>query len=510
MIIKNRIFPVLIIFHLLFLMSTLLVFSPKVYAQEQNSLQKAEALFQHENYEEALTLFKALRTEQPQSSEVAYYLGMSYKRLQDFLAAQPHLESAVALEPVVKNAYLELIDLLYQCEKFDEAKKWIAVAEKESVNPAQTAFFKGLVLLKEGKDPQGAINSLEEAEKLNSSLAQTVKYQKGLAYVQLNKFKEAKGLFREIIAKDPTTDLAKFANEYISAITRRQETLKPFRGSIGYAVQYDDNVVFRPNDDTLTTSISEEDDWAHVYTAKGEYKFKIKENLSLKAGLSFYGLKHNKIGFYDIMSYDLPIQPTIYFKKAAIAFPVHYNYISVNERKYLGTVGLGNLNTLMLGKKQMAQLQLQYNIKDYQWAVTDPAEVKKGHEYLWALGWFYFFTKDREGLFNVRFAMNYDNAEGDNWKYHGNRLTFSSVVPLAKKLKWNFVADYFLQNFCKENSIYNKGRHDDVYTVLNLLAYEVFENTEVQLQHSFVYDGASIGEYKYKKNTYSAGLKYRF
>lgn len=510
MIKKNVILAVLIIFHLLFFASALCVFSPKAYAQEQNDLQKAQWLFQHENYEEALTLLKALRTQQPRSSEVAYYLGMTYKRLQDFLAARPHLEAALTLEPVAKNAFLELIDLLYQSYQFEEAKKWIALAQEQAVDAAQLAFFKGLVLLRESKDAEGAIKSFEDAERLNPSLAQTAKYQKGLAYVQLKKFKEAKSIFQEIIAKDPNTDLAKFANEYVNALTRREEVAKPFHGSVGYALQYDDNVVFRPNDDSLATNISADSDWKHVFTARGEYKFKINDYFGVNTGLSFYGTKHDRLGYYDMMSYDFPIQPTLYFKKLSIAFPFHYNYIDINDSKYLEIMGFGNLSNLLVGKNQIVQFQLQYNKKDFYWAVEDPNDSKDAHEYLCALGWYRFFGANKEGLVNLRYAMNYEDTDGDNWRYHGNRLTFTAVVPLIEKLKWNFVADYFRQDFPKLHTTYHKGRHDDIFTVINLFAYKIHKDTELQLQHTFVYDAASIGIFKYKKNIYSAGVKYRF
>jgi hypothetical protein len=164
----------------------------------------------------------------------------------------------------------------------------------------------------------------------------------------------------------------------------------------------------------------------------------------------------------------------------------------------------------MLAKNQIAQLQLQYNKKDFCWAVSDPNDSKKTHEYLWALGWYYLFTENKEGLVNVRYAMNYDNTEGDNWRYRGKRLTLTTVVPLAKKLKWDFMADYFRQDFTKEHTTYMKARHDDVFTVVNLFIYNIYKNTEIQLQHTYVYDVASIGVFKYKKNIYSAGVKYRF
>jgi len=36
------------------------------------------------------------------------------------------------------------------------------------------------------------------------------------------------------------------------------------------------------------------------------------------------------------------------------------------------------------------------------------------------------------------------------------------------------------------------------------------KKVEDALQHTFVYDAASIGVFKYKKSAYSAGVKYRF
>ncbi len=350
---KNRIFLALVISSVLFLSAIFGVFPSSLYGQQASKLEKAQWLYQHENYEEALALLNQLRTEQPQSSEVAYYLGLTYKRMQDFLAAKPHLEAAATLKPSVKNALLELIDLLYQCDQVDETKKWIAFAEKESITPAQTAFFKGLVLLKEGKDPQGAINSFEEAEKLDPTLSRTVKYQKGLAYLQLKNFKQAKSIFKEIVVKEPTADLAEYANEFIDAITRSEEVARPFHGSVGYSLQYDDNLILRPDNEELSGGTDEDNDWKHVFTAQTDYTFKPTDKFGLKIGGSFYGAKQNYIGFYDTMSFDIPIQPTFYLEKAAIAFPIHYNVISVNGRNYLSVVGFSNLNNIMLGKDRM-------------------------------------------------------------------------------------------------------------------------------------------------------------
>lgn len=507
---KNKIALLLAVAQLFFSVSFVFIDPCELLAQQDKKLEKAQWLYQHENYEEALLILRDLRVEQPQSSEVAYYLGLTYKHLQDFLAAKPHLEAAATLTPSVKNALLELIDLLYQCDRVDETKKWISFAEKESITPAQTAFFKGLVLLKEGKDPQGAINSFEEAQKLDPTLSRTVKYQKGLAYLQLKDFKQAKSIFKEIVVRDPAADLAEYATEFIDVITISEEAAKPFRGSMGYSVQYDDNLILRPDDDTLSAGVEKDNDWKNVYTAQADYTFKPTDNFGLKIGGSFYGTKQNSIGFYDTESYDIPVQPVFYLKKAAIAFPVHYNLVRVDDRNYLSTVGLSNLNNIMFGKNKMMQLQLQYNIKDYHWAPSKPPDSKNGCEYLGSAGWYYFYGKNNEGLVSLRYALNYEDSDGKNYRYYGNRFTLSSVIPVIKKVKLNSALDYMRQDYTKIHSTYTKRRNDNIITVSNLLTYEVVKNTELQLQYTYVYDGASIGAFKYKKNVVGVGVKYRF
>jgi tetratricopeptide (TPR) repeat protein len=455
-------------------------------------------------------LLKTLRTEQPRSSTIAYYLGLTYKRLQDFHAARPHLEAAVVLHPQVKEAFVELVDLLYQSDQLKEAKKWITVARKESVSPAQLTFFEGLVLLKEGDDMEAAIDAFDEAEQLDESLSQTVTYYKGLAHVKLKHFGTAKDIFRQIVIKQPTTDLAEFADEYVDVISRREKDVRPFRANIGVALEYDDNVILKPNNEALAGSAGEEDDWRHVYTGRAEYRLKASERFGANAVYSFYGAKQVDLDFYDTLNHDISVQPAVYLENAAIAFPVHYNYVTLDDNKYLDVIGIGNLNNIMIGKQNMVQFSFQYNIKDYERAVTVQNDDRDTREYVGSAGWYYFFGKNNQGLLNVRYAMNYDDANGSNWRYFGNRLTASATVPVLKKLTWSIAADYFRQDFAKRNTTYDKDRYDNVVTVSNLLSYELFRDAELRLQHTFINDAASIGIYKYKRHVYSLGMKYNF
>ncbi|MFC1590495.1 tetratricopeptide repeat protein [Candidatus Omnitrophota bacterium] len=477
---------------------------------KNNNVDEAIWRYEHEDYEEALELLTELQAKDPRSSLIAYYLGLTYKQLQDLPAARPYLEAAVTLRPKIKNAIPALIDVLYQSDDTEEAMKWIVVAEKESITPAQTAFFKGLVLLKEGDDVDGAIEAFDSAAQLDSSLAETASYYQGLAQLQANRFDLARNTFQDVVSRDPTSDIADFADEYVDLITRKEDAAKPIRGSVGYSFNFDDNVINRPNDQTLSTGIGRYRDWRQVATFQMDYNYKPTDNFGIKAKYSFYGAKQSDLGFYDMMTHDFLLQPTIYTKKASFMFPVRYNNMALNDKLYLETVSLGNVNNIIIDRSQMAQFSFYHNFKMYNWGTTRDNEDRNGNEWLWSTAYYYFFTRDKKGFVNLKYTMNYEQTKGINWTYLGNRFSIGSVIPISKKIRLNLIGDYYAKNFVKTNTMYEKARFDDVLTVSNLLAIDLRKDTELQLQHTFVNNASTIGIYKYMRNVYSAGVKYKF
>ncbi|MEA3489230.1 MAG: tetratricopeptide repeat protein [Candidatus Omnitrophota bacterium] len=466
--------------------------------------------YKHENFEEAYDLLKQLRKERPDSSLVAYYLGITCKQLQDYREAKPNLEAAVTLRPKIKNALPELIDVLYKKGDLKEAKKWIKVAEKQEVHPAQIAFFKGLVLLKEGEDIDGAIGSFEKAKSLDTSLEKTADYYIGLSYVKAEKLKEAKTIFRQIASENPNLSLAGFADQYVDAIERKEEAMRPFRGYFGAALQYDSNVVLQPDSTTLAAAIGDKGDWRHAYTFYGEHNLRPVDYFNLKTAYSFYCGKQFDLGFYDMLSHNILAQPSFYMEKAAINFPVNFNYVTINDKHYLNTVSVGNLDNVKIGRNHMAELAFIYKYDDFIWETTMAGENRDSNELIWYAGWFWFFSKNK-GFAHLRYTMNYDDTRGDNWRYFGNRITLNGILPIIEdRVKWGGTLDYFIQRFARTNLIFDQKRRDNVLTVSSFLTIEIVKNLELRLDYTFVDDGSNIRIYGYTRNVYSMGMKYRF
>ncbi len=471
-------------------------------------LEKGIGQYKHENYEEALISLKSARENNPTSTLAAYYLGLTCKQLQDYSGAIPHLRDAVTYVPKIKGALIELIDCLYQTNQLDEARTWIVEAEKEGIRPAQTAFLKGLVLLK-SEEPDAAVAEFKKAKELDKTMTQACDYQIGVAYLREKKFPDAKRAFQEVVLVDPSSNMANFANEYKDAIERREELTKPLRLSFGAAWQYDDNVVLLPSDTSIVTAIANKGDSREVYTANAEYNKRFNDNFGVKGQYFFYYAKQNDLGFYDILSNTFAIQPTIYLKDGLLTFPTGYNHLRVNDKYYLSTPSTSGIYNFMVGKSNMGQVYLRYQYRDYIWDPSILDEDRDGNDFGAGVGWYFFFMKNK-GFLNLRYGLNKEWTNGNNWEYLGNRVSATILIPAMEKLNLTVSGDVFLQNFSNSNSVFNIYRKDQVYTLSSLIAYKFYKDSEIQLQYTFVKDASNISLYDYNRNIYSAGVEIKF
>lgn len=497
----------IIILTTIFLLSTLILPSLSL-AKDNPYLEQGISLYRQENFDEALPLLKKAREEDPNSSLAAYYLGITYKQLQNYKEAKSSLIDAVTLTPKIKEALLELTEVLYQLGELDKAKKYIEIAEKENIRPAQIAFLKGLVLLKEGSNLD-AVEAFKKAKEIDPALQQTADYQIGIAYLKEKKFEEAKGVFKEVIVVDPNTDLAAFANRYVEALEKKKEAEKPFRFTIGLAGQYDDNVLLKPSDATVAADITNEDDFREVVTFRGEHRKKFTEKFGLNSQYSLYYAHQNSIGLYDVLSNSITETPTYYFNRGTVGLPLSYNYTHVGEKKYLSAFTVNPLLNLIFGKTQMGQLSFKYQRKDFLRSPTNADENRDSNDFGGGLGWFLFFAENK-GFFNLRYEINKDDTEGNNWQYLGNRVNATVLYPFFEKFKISIFGDAFIQDFSNTHTVFNVEREDKVYTASTMLAYNFWKDSELQFRYTYVKDNSNITVYNYDRNVYSVGIEYKF
>ena len=498
------------IFSAIFIFSLIGNFSYAEDAKVNPTLEKGIGQYKHENYDEALiTLIKA-REEDPKSTLAAYYLGITYKQLQRHGDSIAPLRDAVTYTPKIKGALMELIDSLCQMSQFEEADKWIAEAEREGIRPAQVAFLKGVVLSRQGKDKEAA-EAFVRAKELDPSMEQTCNYQEGICHLKSGDLKLAEKAFQKVVVVDPSSNMASFANQYMSAIEDKQRATRPLKISFGAAWQYDDNVVLQPDDATMAVGISDKSDSREVYTANAEYDYRFGEEnrYGLKGQYLLYYGKQDNLGFYDTVTNTFVLQPSAYLKDGVLTFPMIYQHSVVNDKNYFSSPSISSVYNQMFGSFMMGQLHLKYQYRDYLWAPSAPQENRDGSELGGGIGWYIFFAKNK-GFVNIRYILNREWTEGCNWGNVGNRVAATVLVPVMDKLNVTVSGDMNAQNFTKTNSYFGTYRKDQVYTVSALAAYKIYKDSEIQLQYTHVKDSSNISVYGYSRNVYSAGVEIKF
>jgi tetratricopeptide (TPR) repeat protein len=268
-------------------------FLPRAFSTEKDFLEKGIAQYKEENYEEAIGILKKAREENPDSSTAAYYLGLAYKQTIDYPDAAVQLRDAANLQPRIKEAVFELIEILFRLNQLEEAKKWIEKAEKEDIFPAKTAYLKGLVLRKEGKNLE-AVESFEKAKSLDKGLSQPAEFQIALCYAAQGKYNDAKKKLETSIMLNPQTGLAEYARLYKDLVEERRYLERPLRFTLGAFGQYDTNLVLKPVDPSSVENISDKRAWALLTSMRVDYIPKLEGPWLFNISNTFSQAIHNE------------------------------------------------------------------------------------------------------------------------------------------------------------------------------------------------------------------------
>lgn len=506
-----------------------LIFIPQsALSQENPDLQKGIAEYGQENFEEAVGSLLKARDAQPNLSTPAYYLGMTYKNLQNYKESKKHLQDAVRLSPEIKAAILELGEVLYQLGEFQDALDVLTRAERENVRPAQTAYVKGLVLLELNRNLE-AVESFRKAGEASPGLVPAANYQMGQAYLKDGQFDEAKARFQDVINDDPSTDMAEFSRNFIEKINRKKEERRPVRLYAGIHHQYDDNVVLDPEDDSVTIDISDDSDQLEVITLGLEYIPETMGDFNISAHYSAYMSFHHDLSSYDVQTHTVVIDPSFKIdNNASASLAVGGSMNWVDDMDYLNSVSINPTYTRLISKDHTLQVYLSYDKREFLHDQDAGVEDRDADVYGLNVNWYYFFDQEENvlvpfleqfeqssfaqnrGYINLLYKVSQNEAEGRNWENLGNKAVATLLVPLLEKFKLRLSGQVEYEDYKNIHTVYSKERKDIKYGFSSLLFYRFHEKADIQLLYVFRRDDSNIAIYDYDRNVVSIGIEFRY
>ena len=528
---KKSIFIVLC-FLFLFSVST-------AYSQPKSDyLEQGIKQYSVENYDEAIVVLEKARAINPKSSAVAYYLGMAYKQTTEYDKALKHLEDATTLSPPVKEAVSEYLSVLYQLNRFDDAQKWISKAESENIDPANTSYWKGMVLAKKNQC-NDAIAPLEKAKELNSKLAQSADYEIGLCHYNERQMDKANERFKATVAYDPTSDLATNSRRYQEIIEKNRFSSRPLRITLGLYGGYDSNLVSKPSNEIYTLGIQNPESGFLKPSLRVEFVPRLKSPWLFSAMYAFNSTyNQNHVHSQDSMANTVTVLPGYNFGRFSVSFLASYtSYLlrsdpdlipdeQANLKRYLEYGTVGPVVRILATQNNILELFLGFDKKEFYNQKRLPEYTHNrdaiGPRAYISWTWFYW----DKGFLTLRYDYSRDLADGVYWDSQTHRLSGNINVPLLPDYipqKFGYIylqatGSYANQGYTYEQPAYNISwaemnrikRTDHIYNASIGLNWEIMKNMGIVLQYKYVKADSNIPVYEYNDNIYTAGIEFKF
>lgn len=513
----------------MFIVSIILFVIPHTtFASVEDFFEKGITEFKAENYEEALGFFEKAYKEKPNDPRITSYLGLTHREMHNFSEAIMFFKETLKLDPKAAEVKFLLADVLYSMGGYEEALNIIEAAINEGIRPAQSQYLRGLILLKLKKNTE-AVEAFKKAKELDPSMAQPADFQIATVYVQEKEFKKAKEVFKGLMTVDPTSDWALFSKDYLDAIEKMPP---PYRFILGVGLQYDDNTLANPIDESLV-DITKQEDWKRLYSVLGEYTIYEKGPWNIKASYFLNIAQHDKSDYnkkdgtgkvfsQDTVSHIFSIMPSYNTETSVTSLLLSYNYLEVDYIKYKQSFTVSPSYTFIIKGNNLGQVFFKYRKDEFNFeynkrkfgAYLNKAEDRDASYFSLGVGYIYTFKKGN-GLFNVRLEGDINDADGPNWDYAGVKGSCGLLYPfIDNKFKANIFAEVYRQNYSNVHSIYKKiprnTRKDDSYTVQTSLTYNIMKPLDISIGYTHMKTLSNIAVYEFKKNLYTLSLEYRF
>jgi tetratricopeptide (TPR) repeat protein len=471
--------------------------------------------YRMENFEEALALLQKARAEQPESSLAAFYLGMARKQGGDIAGAIKDLTDAATLKPPVLDAYLELADAWHVQGDDDKALQWANRSEAAGVNPARSAFLKGIILAGLGKTDE-AVASFEKAKGLDPSLNQPAQLQIAMAMAGSRKLTRARDALRAVVAADPNSEIAGYAREYEQSFTRILESYRALHLTLGLNYLYDDNAISSPSNAGARAQIGDptgQRDHAFMGSFRLDYTPLLENDYTFSAQYLVQSTKYGDTNTAEenpsTVINSLTVNPGRSFGSSIFSLPINFSHVFLKEKEYQALVTVRPTWSWQAAPQHILQAGASFTRRDM---LQDPLvqDEDRDANIGGASAGYIFSYGDQGGMAALRYDFSYDDARGVNWKNRGHRYSASGVIPLSAAVKLNLSGEVSTQDYFKTNTVFDVQRNDTTWFGTAGLSWNLTSNVALLAQYSHTTAKSNIKVYDYNRNTFSTGIEFSF
>jgi len=503
--------------------------SAQVPTEARVYVDRAVIAYEEKQFDEALKeLQEALRID-PGSIDAYYYLGLVYVALNRISDAQAMLEKARQLRPTDVDVAFQLGVLYFNLEQYEKAEPILRQAHRAEPNRPNLGYYIGFIEYRK-KNYREAIELLRASVPSDENFAQLARFYAGLAMSALGFPGEARAEIEEALRLQPVSPLTVPAQRFGEVLERAAERERFFRGELRLGVYYDTNVPVVPNSssDVLAQALREQQ---KKRKSEGELaslnlSYTWFRTLDWEAIVSYRFLQtyNNHLTEFNAQSHT----PTVgmSYRGAILDMAYHtglqytYDFITLGNKRFTQRWIFNPYLTLAENPWNLTTLQFRYQVKDF---FNDRKvvrrEVRDAKNYMTGPVHFLLFEQSRHYL---KWGYQYDAelAEGENWRYWGNRLLTGGQYTLPwGNVRLRYDLDFHWRFHKRKHSLIpvtatsTKRRRDREPVHLVSVAKDFIfksQNFTVSLDYLFDDNTSNLKPFDYNRHVVTTSLTWRF
>jgi tetratricopeptide (TPR) repeat protein len=412
-------------------------------------------------YDEALALLKDALELDPKNVEALYYSGLVLMAQQKTQQAVEVLEKARALAPRDLSILFLLGVAYFALERYDQAESPLTQVFNERPQTEGIGYYVGLIRYRK-KDYQGALKAFRAETSKNPNIQQLVKFYSGLTLAILGLPEQAVAEVDAALRLQTGSALTGPAERIRDSLASARDAERRFHADVRVGFLYDSNVavVPQPSHDPTAESIRR-----RKHATTGEIAALRLEYAWLRTGpwestvtYSFFQTYNNRLPDFNVQNHlvagALSYRAAIGSMPFQVGTQYSWDYLSLGNDDFLQRHTATVFGTLVENQSNLTTVLARFQNKDF-YASPGQLEDEDRDARNWMVGLTHVFrfAQDKHYI-RVGYQFDYENADGRNFTYAGNRFLAGGQYTLpwgSTRLKYDF--DLHQRHYLHANSL---------------------------------------------------------
>lgn len=463
-----------------------------------STFQDAQEQFQQDNFEEAESILSRLE-ETPESRRL---LGLTLYQLQQIDAAIPLLQQTLAKSQKDFPVIYALANSYMQNDDIQQAQRLLSGIQATGYSE----FLLGQTYLKQGK-LEPAKKHFTNAKKLDNTLTQDIDLHIARIFYAEGETHKALSLIEKSINYDVDSFEAGALQQYRKTITDHKTG--HFNTELAYQLEWDSNVVLRPQSVEIQVDNNGKSDFRNVLFADVLHHYDFNAKSKLNTELHVSGYKHQDLDTYDETRFSLGTSGIFNKKDYTLRLPIEFELglrePDQQENVATFTPGVTVTNTHGI----VSHLFGKYQYSNFKQDAANIEDNLNGH--LFAAGFLTLYPLLQNDLvLRLLVQYGYHNTEGDNWKR--SELLGLATIQYKPFTRITLEANYQINhsNYSNINNVYLESRDDLVNSASLRGSLEVYKNWTLYGQYTGIIQNSSLNIYDVRKQNLAAGISWHF